>query len=52
MPKEAEIINIGGLLEVVGCVWVDQCGIEIVDETVVVTDDIYPKEPSNLAFEE
>lgn len=51
VPKEAEIINIGALLEGIGSVWVDQFSIEIVDETVTVTDDIYPKEPSNLSFE-
>lgn len=52
VPKEAEIINIGALLEGVGCVWVDQFSVDIVDQTVAVTDDIYPKEPSNLSFEE
>lgn len=51
VPKEAEIINIGVLLEGIGQVWADQFSLDIVDHSIAVTDDIYPKEPGNLSFD-
>ena len=56
IPLEAEIINIGVLLQGKGCIWSDSFTFEEVDHTVETTDfqieEIIPTEPSNLSFDE